>query len=111
MRWDQKNYLMSSLALLQNYSDSEDDDRSSDEERGRKKRRPNDETIEEPNRNKEYDLNEESDDDKFDLRESKDQSSSNSLIDSPELTPSLKQMKLDKSNEPTKQQTNSQGKF
>lgn len=102
---------MASLGLLmQNYSDSEDD-RSSDEE-GRKKksrRRSKEDATEQTGEvNKELNPDEEPvDKQPSEIEFSKGES--NSLANSPELTPSLNKMKLGKLNEqPAKQQPNYQ---
>ena len=101
---------MTSLGLLmQNYSDSEDD-RSSDEE-GRKKkprRRSKEAATEGAGKDgRELNQDEESRNKQQDEAEF-GEVESNSLTNSPELTPSLNKMKLDKLNEPAKQRTNYQ---
>lgn len=98
---------------MQNYSDSEDD-RSSDEEgRKKKSRRRSREDAAECTEEvgKELNQDEVSADKQPNVTEFS-KSESNSLAESPELTPSLNKMKLSKLNEPVKQQPNyQQGKL
>lgn len=94
---------------MQNYSDSEDD-RSSDEEGKKKKSRRRSKEISGLNAGEDdRKLNSESDDKRENEIEF-GKVESNSPVNSPELTPSLDNMKLDKLNEqePAKQSTNYQ---
>lgn len=104
--------------LMQNYSDSEEDG-SSDEERTRKrlKRRSREEDVKEDDLNKD-ELSEDDGSNEDQLTKQRtgielSKNESNSLTNSPELTPSLDQMKLSKLTEQqnaTKQGVNYQGK-